>query len=154
MKNYNSQDEQNVIRVGQLDIKYLHEAGNGFQMGCFEMLVPPGANVPPPHSHSENEELLYVLEGMLRYTVDSVTRDLKPGDSMVTPRGAVHGFSNPHSEAARALVVLSPDTIGSQYFRDVGSIINAGGPPDRSKLIAVMESYHLVPAAPAVTSHN
>ena len=86
---------------------------------------------------------------MLRYTVDSVTRDLKPGDSMVTPRGAVHGFSNPHSEAARALVVLSPDTIGSQYFRDVGSIINAGGPHDRSKLIAVMESYHLVPAAPS-----
>jgi hypothetical protein len=70
----------------------------------------------------------------------------------VTPRGVVHGFSNPHSVMARALLVLTPDTIGSQYFRDVGAIVNAGGPPDRTRLKAVMQEYGLVPAAPPATS--
>ena len=140
--------QREVIRVGQLEIRYLHEAGAGSQMGSFEMSVPPGSNVPPPHSHSANEELVYVLEGTLRYTVGGETRDLQPGDSMVTPPGVVHGFSNPHSAVARALVINTPD-IGSQYFREVGSIINAGGPPDRSKLAATMHRFGLVPAAPS-----
>ncbi len=138
---------QNVIHVGQLEIRYLHEAGNGCQMGSFEMSVPPGSNVPPPHSHSENEELLYVLEGTLRVTVGHETRDLQPGDSMVTPRGVVHGFSNPHRVMARALVILTPD-IGPQYFREVGLIINAGGVPDRDRLTATMKRFGLVPVTP------
>lgn len=145
------QGKQDVICIGQLEIRYLHEAKDGCQMGCFELRVPPGSNVPPPHSHSANEELLYVLEGTLRYTVGGETNDLQPGESMVTPRGVAHGFSNPHSVTARALVILTPDTIGSQYFRDVGAIVNAGGPPDRIKLTAVMQKYGLVPVAPPAT---
>jgi quercetin dioxygenase-like cupin family protein len=137
-----------VIRVGQLEIEYLQDAGKGCQMGCFELRVPPGSNVPPPHSHAENEELIYVLEGTLRHTVGNDTRDLRAGESRLTPRGEVHGFSNPHAALARALVVLTPDTIGAQYFRDVGAIVNAGGPPDRGKLAAVMQGYGLKPAAP------
>jgi uncharacterized cupin superfamily protein len=136
-----------VICVGQLEIRYLQEAGNDCQMGCFELRVPPGSNVPPPHSHSANEELVYVLEGTLRYTVGSETRDLRPGDSMATPRGVVHAFSNPHAATARALVINTPD-IGPDYFREVASIINAGGPPDRARLLATMQRFGLVPAAP------
>ena len=147
MNETNSPAAQEVIRVGQLEIRYLQEAGNDCQMGCFELRVPPGSNVPPPHSHSANEELVYVLEGTLRYTVGSETRDLRRGDSMATPRGVVHAFSNPHAVEARALVINTPD-IGPQYFREVGSIINAGGPPDRTKLMATMQSFGLVPAAP------
>ena len=77
-----------------------------------------------------NEECVYVLEGTLRYSVDEETHNLCPGEWMRTPRGSVHGFSNPHEEKARALIALSPD-IGVQYFRDVASIVNAGGPSDR-----------------------
>jgi quercetin dioxygenase-like cupin family protein len=137
---------QEVIRVGQMEIRYVKAAGNGCELGCFELQVPPGSNVPPPHSHSLNEELVYVLEGTLQYIVGSETRDLRPGDAMATPRGVVHGFSNPHAVEARALVINTPD-IGPQYFREVGSIINAGGPPDRARLTAAMKGYGLVPAA-------
>jgi quercetin dioxygenase-like cupin family protein len=136
-----------TIRLGQLEIRYLQEAGAGCRMGAFEMRVPPGSNVPPPHSHSANEELVYVLEGTLRYTVGSETRDLKPGDSMATPCGVVHAFSNPHAVVARALVINTPD-IGAQYFREVKGIIDAGGPPDKVRLAATMQKFGLVPAAP------
>jgi hypothetical protein len=109
--------------------------------------VPAGAQVPPPHSHSDNEECVYVLAGVLRYSVDEETRDLRPGEWMSTPRGAVHQFMNAGSETARVLVMMTPD-IGEQYFRDVASVVNAGGPPDRARLLGVMARYGLVPAAP------
>jgi quercetin dioxygenase-like cupin family protein len=135
-----------VVRVGQLEIRYLIDGAARAGLGVFELTVPAGSNVPPPHSHSHNEECVYVLEGTLRYSVDDETRDLRPGDWMRTPRGSVHGFSNPHVGPARALIVLTPD-IGAQYFRDVAEVVNAGGPPDRTKLLAVMARYGLVPAA-------
>ena len=134
------------IKVGQMQIDYLIDGSASGGMGVFELTVPPGSNVPPPHSHSQNDECVYCLEGTLRYSVDGVTRDLRPGDWMFTPRGSVHAFGNPHSEAARALIVLTPD-IGARYFRDVGAVVNAGGPPDRAKLVSVMSAYGLVPAA-------
>jgi quercetin dioxygenase-like cupin family protein len=134
------------IRVGQLTIRYLRDGSAEGRMGAFELTIPPGSNVPPPHSHAENEEYIYVLDGKLRYTVDDTTRDLGPGDSMSTPKGSVHGFSNPHPGPVRALVVLSPD-IGARYFRDVAEVVNAGGPPDKSRLLEVMSRYGLRPPA-------
>ena len=141
-----SRVEAELIEVGQIQIRYLRDGAGEGQTGAFEMVVPPGSNVPPPHSHSHNEECVYVLEGVLRYSVDEDTRDLRPGDWMSTPRGAVHHFSNPGAETVRALVMLTPD-IGAQFFREVGALAGAGGPPDRAKLIAVMARYGLVPAA-------
>jgi len=137
---------QQIVKVGQMEIRYLVDGAEKGGLGVFEMKVPAGARVPPPHSHSNNEECVYLLEGMLRYTVDAETRDLKPGEWMSTPRGSVHHFSNPASEPARALVMLTPD-IGEQYFREVGTVVGAGGPPDRSKLLEVMSRYGLVAAA-------
>src|SRR5690606_35498638 len=111
-------DQTATVDLGTLSIRYLVDGTPTHSMGMFELTVMPGAHVPPPHSHSNNEEILYVTEGMLRYTVGDETRDLRPGESMHTPKGVVHAFSNPFSDAARALVILSPD-IGSQYFVDV-----------------------------------
>jgi quercetin dioxygenase-like cupin family protein len=136
------------IKVGGLSIDYLVDGADKGGLGVFELTVPAGSNVPPPHSHTHNEECVYVLDGVLRYSVDGEVRDLRPGEWMRTPRGSVHGFSNPHKETARALIMLSPD-IGAQYFRDVAAVVGAGGPPDKAKLVEVMSRYGLVPAAPA-----
>ena len=135
------------IEVGRLGIRYLIDGSTSASMGVFELSVPPGSNVPPPHSHLDNEEVVYVLEGTLRYVVGSETRDLGPGETMHTPRGTMHGFSNPSNTLARALIILSPD-IGAQYFRDVAAVVNGGGPPDKAALAAVMIRYGLVPSAP------
>ncbi|HZV93313.1 MAG TPA: cupin domain-containing protein [Caldimonas sp.] len=135
------------IRIGQIEIRYLQTADDGCGVGCFEMIVPPGAAVPPPHSHAACEELMYGLDGILRCTVGSETRDLGPGDVMGTPKGVPHAFSNPHVAAARVLVVNSPG-IDPQYFRDIASIVSRGGPPDRALMAGTMHRYGLTPVAP------
>jgi len=135
------------IRIGQLTINYLVDGAATGGMGVFELTVEPNANVPPPHHHEGSDECIYVVEGTLRYSVDDVTRDLKPGDWMFTPRGSVHAFSNPHGVRARALTILTPD-IGADYFREIREVVSAGGPPDKARLVAVMARYGLVPSAP------
>jgi quercetin dioxygenase-like cupin family protein len=135
------------IEVGKLTIRYLIDGSRSRSLGIFELEVPPGSNVPPPHSHSDNEEIVYVLKGTLRYSVGNERRDLNPGETMFTPKGAVHQFSNPFSESARALIIMSPD-VGAQYFRDVAEVVNAGGPPNKAALAAVMSRYGLRAAAP------
>jgi len=138
---------QEVVKIGALEVRYLVDGAEKGGLGVFELTVPPGANVPPPHSHTNNEECVYVLQGVLRYSVDGEVRDLEVGEWMSTPRGSVHGFTNTGTATARALIMLTPD-IGPGYFRDVAEVANAGGPPDRAKLMAVMTRYGLVPAAP------
>lgn len=101
------------IKVGQLGIRYIVDGSRSNSIGIFELTVPPGSNVPPPHSHSNNEELVYVLDGTLRYTVGTETRDLSPGESMHTPKGVVHAFLNPFGSSACAQIIQSPD-IGAQ----------------------------------------
>ena len=141
--------EQPVIKAGQLEIRYLMDGTlTGAGSGMFELTVPAGARVPPAHSHRDNEEIVYVLEGTLRYSVDGETRDLAAGERMYTPRGSVHAFSNPHGKTARALIILTPD-IGAQYFRDVAEVVNAAGSPNPAKMVEVMTRYGLVLARPA-----
>ncbi len=77
------------INAGQLGIRYLIDGSQTASMGMFELTVPPGSNVPPPHSHSNNEEIVYVLEGTLRYTVDSDTRRSHSGGEYANSEG--HG---------------------------------------------------------------
>ena len=140
--------EQPVVRIGGLEIRYLVDGTvSGAGVGVFELTVPPGARVPPAHSHTGNEEVVYVLAGRLRYRVDGETRDLGPGERMYTPRGSVHAFSNPHGATARALIMLTPD-IGAQYFRDIAAVVQAPGGPDPAKMAALMTRYGLVLAAP------
>jgi mannose-6-phosphate isomerase-like protein (cupin superfamily) len=143
----NAPSVEDSIRVGQMSIRYLVDGSASGGLGVFELGVPPHSNVPPPHSHPANEECVYVLEGVLRYAVDDVARDLHPGDWMRTPRGAIHQFSNPYDEPARALIVLAPD-IGAQYFRDVAAVVNGSVPSDRARLLEVMARYGLVAAPP------
>ena len=146
--------EQPALRIGQLEIRYLMDGtSSGAAMGMFELTVPGGARVPPAHSHRDNEELVYVLEGTLCYSVDDEVRDLRPGEWMYTPRGSVHAFRNPHAQTARALIILAPD-IGAQYFRDIAEVVNASGGPDPARMAQVMTRYGLVlaPAKPNSTA--
>ncbi len=136
------------IQIGGIGIRYLIDGTEtGAGMGVFELTVAPGSRVPPAHSHRDNEELVYVLEGTLRYSVDGETRDLVPGERMYTPKGSVHAFSNPHEAPAKALIILTPD-IGAQYFRDIAEVVKIPGPPNPAAMAEIMTRYGLTLAKP------
>jgi quercetin dioxygenase-like cupin family protein len=137
-----------LISIGSLSMQFLVDGRNtGGHMAMAEMVVQPHAKVPPPHRHVDVDETIHVLEGVLSYRVDDEVRLLNVGDHCFSPRGSVHHFSNPGDQPARAMVVFSPANIGPEYFRDVASVLGAGGPPDIARLQAVMKRHGIELAA-------
>jgi quercetin dioxygenase-like cupin family protein len=139
-----------IIQIGQVTIRFLLEAAdtNG-SVAMFEFMVPAGAKVPIPHSHRHYDETIYGVEGVITFTVEGKTLDIGPGQCCFIPRGAVHGFNNLKGVNAKALGVVTPALLGSDFFKEMAAIINAGGPPDVEKLKAVMAKHGLMPATAA-----
>jgi len=133
-----------TIRIGGLELNFLLDSEDtDGTLVQFELVVPPNAKVPAPHFHVEVDETLYILEGTFTQLIGTEMHELHPGDHCFIKRGTVHGFNNLHSKTARALCTLSPASIGPAYFREIGELINAGGPPDIQKLLAIMKRHGL-----------
>jgi len=140
------------IKVGELAIRFLVESGdsNG-AVAVFEFDVPAGANVPVAHSHDGYEETIYGLAGVLTWTIEGTPADVRPGEALCIPRGAVHRFDNVGDVDATALAIVTPGILGPDYFREVAEIVaaTAGGPPDLAAIAAVMRRHGLTPVPPA-----
>ena len=142
--------EKEIIRIGQIEIRFLLEGKDSSgQLAMFEFTVPAGAKVPMPHYHERYDEIIYGLEGVVTFTVNGQPTDIAPGQSCFIPRGAVHGFNNLDATTARALAVVTPALLGPEFFREMATIIYAGGPPDMEKIKAVMTKHGLVPVLPS-----
>ena len=66
----------------------------------------PGGTVGVPH-HVSREEVLYILSGTLRVTVDGEAADAAAGDVVLVPAGARFGASNQAGEPATAWVTTT-----------------------------------------------
>jgi quercetin dioxygenase-like cupin family protein len=138
-----------TVRIGGLQLDFLldgDDTNNNLVM--FELTVPPNAKVPAPHFHVEVDEAGYGMEGTITMTIDGQVREIKAGDSFFVKRGVVHGFVNTHDVTARMLCVLTPASIGPAYFREIAAVINAGGPPDMQRVLAIMKQHGLEPVKP------
>ena len=61
-----------TIRIGPLELRFLcdkHDTHGALDM--FEMLVPPGGQMPVAHYHRTWDETAYGLEGTLTFTACS-----------------------------------------------------------------------------------
>src|SRR5689334_2039462 len=136
-----------IIRVGQIGIKFLLEAADTHgSLAMFEFTVPVGAKVPLPHLHEHYDETIYGVEGVLTLTVDGKPVPIGSGESCFIPRGVMHGFNNLGQQDAKALAVVTPALIGPNFFLECAAIVNAGGPPDINKLKVVLAKHGLVVA--------
>ena len=140
-----------VIQVGALSVRFLVEAAdsNG-SASVFECFVPADSKMPVPHSHDAFEETIYGLEGITTWGVDDRTLDIRPGEAVCIPRGAIHGFDNNGTKDAKFLAVASPGVMTPDYFLEIHDVLalNPGGPPDLAKMAEVMRRHGLSPAPP------
>jgi quercetin dioxygenase-like cupin family protein len=142
-------DTREVIKIGQLAIRFLLEGGQSDgAVAIFEFDVPGGAAVPAAHSHDAYDETIYGLEGVLTWTIDGTAVDVAPGDVIQIRRGEIHSFDNPQEADAKALAIVTPGVLGPEYFREVAAVIDAaaGGPPDLAAIGVVMGRHGLTPA--------
>ena len=140
------------IRLHELTVTFLlDETDTHGAATVFEIRVPTGAFVPPPHSHDAFEEAVYVLEGEFTFVVDGVVHELGAGQAGFIGRGQVHSFDNTGSTDGAFLSVATPGIFGPDYFHQIADVLSAspGGPPDLDALFGVMARHGLTPAMPS-----
>jgi quercetin dioxygenase-like cupin family protein len=136
-----------VIRIGALELRFLiDETQARGSIVMFEFTVPPDARVPAPHHHKEVDEIVFGLQGAITTTLDGQTHEIRSGDSLFIPRGSAHQHENRHADTARALIIMTPGSIGRRYFEEVAEVVNVPGKPDLAKMKEIMLRHGLIPA--------
>jgi transcriptional regulator with XRE-family HTH domain len=74
-----------------------------YRLAGAEARVEPLASSGADPMRHPGEELVYLLEGAMRFTVDDVVIDLEPGDSVHFRTDRPHTWENPSERPARAL---------------------------------------------------
>jgi quercetin dioxygenase-like cupin family protein len=118
----------------------------GGAYSIFEDWIPPGAG-PVPHTHSKEDETIYVIEGKLRAWLGGKQYDVTTGDVVHMPRGVQHYFKNVSDKPTRLLLSYTPGGF-EQWFLDIGTPVtekNEAPPPATpeaiKRAVAAAESY-------------
>jgi quercetin dioxygenase-like cupin family protein len=114
------------------------------RMGVIELHLDGGFDGPPIHWHSQVTHVWYVLEGLVRATIDGEVHLLGPGACAVAPAGIPHGFANGGDEAARFLEV---DVAGALdgYYDDLARAFPPGATVDQAVVAAIQANHDTFP---------
>jgi quercetin dioxygenase-like cupin family protein len=99
---------------GPLTFKLRGEQSGG-ALTAFENAIAPGDG-PPLHTHANEDESFYVLEGELRFKLGDEIAAAPAGSFIFIPRGIAHCFQNIGEGTARVLVLFNPS--GMEGFFD------------------------------------
>src|SRR5215210_7050132 len=99
---------------GPLTFKARGEQTGG-SLTALENVIPPGEG-PPVHTHANEDESWYVIEGELRFKLGDELSLATAGSFVFVPRGIPHAFRNVGNEPARLLVMFTPS--GMELFFD------------------------------------
>jgi quercetin dioxygenase-like cupin family protein len=92
---------------------------------AFETVVAPGEG-PPLHTHANEDESLYVLDGEVRFKLGHEIRAAPAGSFVFIPRGAPHTWQNVGDGPARLLIHFTPS--GMERFFDGFAALETPGP--------------------------
>ena len=93
------------------ELKLAGEQSSG-DWAVVEWRVRPG-DEPPVHSHTREDETVYVLDGAITAYVDGEHIEMEAGSYAALPKNVPHGLTV-RGEEARLLVALEP--AGVEYF--------------------------------------
>ena len=108
-----------------------HAAETGGAFCCIESRLSPGAGIPP-HTHSFEDEVFYVLSGEVVFEMAGEPAPMRAGAGsfLFSRRGQRHGFRNEGPSEARLLVFALPGTGLERMFceLDAAGRQNGGTP--------------------------
>jgi len=111
-------------RLPALDIVHKVTArDSGGSLVVDEWGLPPGQTIPP-HTHANEDECSFVLQGELTCYVGGRVVVAAKNSYVVKPRGVAHAFHNAGSEAVRVMEILTPGRSFEGYFDAYEEIVS------------------------------
>ena len=101
-------DQGEVVHLLALGVRFMidgERTGSAFSL--VEHPLPPRALGAPLHTHHNEDEYSFVLQGRFGVQLGDDSLEAGPGDLLFKPRGVPHAFWNAGDEPAR-LLELSP----------------------------------------------
>ncbi len=122
--------EGELVRLMALGVRFLIDGRHtGGRFSLVEHPLPARRLGAPMHTHSNEDEYSFVLEGHIGVQLGADVLEAGPGDLVFKPRGVAHTFWNAGDEDARLLELISPAGF-EDYFRELAPLLAAGGPGD------------------------
>lgn len=123
------------------------KAGAAQTGGAYSLIEfqQPAGTEPPPHTHANEDEAFYVLEGEMTVMCGDDHFVAGPGSFVYLPKGVVHGFTITGSTPLRGLVLTSPGAF-DEFVAEMGEpalarTMPAPAPPDLPRLVSLATKY-------------
>ena len=135
-------DQGQVVHLLALGARFMldgERTGGAFSL--LEHPLPPRALGAPLHTHHNEDEYSFVLQGRFGVQLGDDTLEAGPGDLLFKPRGVPHAFWNAGDEPARLLELISPAGF-EHYFRELAPLL-ATPERDQAAIDQVVARYQL-----------
>ncbi len=140
--------EESYWTMGYLMTWLAEGKDTGGSYSLVEVVARQGTE-PPPHTHANEDEAYYILEGEMAFHVGEQTIEARPGDYVWLPRGVQHAPVVKTPEV-RVLITITPAGL-EEAFKQVSEPAQAPilpplpeQPPDMEQMqqiLAVFEAY-------------
>ena len=131
-----------AVRLLALGVRFMIDGETtGGAFSLVEHPLPPRALGAPVHTHRNEDEYSYVLEGRFGLQLGADVLEAGPGDLVFKPRGVPHTFWNAGDEPARLLELISPAGF-EHYFRELAPLL-AAAERDEAAIGEVVARYQL-----------
>ena len=135
-------DQGQVVHLLALGVRFMVDGEHtGGAFSLVEHPLPPRALGAPLHTHHNEDEYSYVLEGCFGVQLGNEVLEAGPGNLLFKPRGVPHAFWNASDEPARLLELISPAGF-ENYFREMAPLL-AATERDQAAIGEVVARYHL-----------
>lgn len=104
-----------------------------------DQIVPAGL-FTPVHTHTREDQAVFVLEGSLTCWVDGEREALESGDYAFRPAGLPHSLWNASEEPVRMLEITSPGERFEEYIGKVSDLVDSGA-ADADTIAALATDY-------------
>lgn len=139
----NQRKECDSVWLGKLEVILKLsgiDTGNAYAM--VEHTLQPGNLAAAVHSHCNEDEVSYVIEGTVSALIGNRIIQATPGMLIRKPRNVPHTFWNSGTTPARLLEIIAPAGF-EQYFYDVAPLFPEDGTPDLAQLQELHRKYGL-----------
>lgn len=135
--------EGKAVRVGGLGVVFkLFGSETAGRLAVVEHPLAPRTLAGPPHTHHREDEVSYVLDGVVTAQIGDQVIEAPAGSLVYKPKGIRHTFWNQSAAPARVLEIISPGGF-ERYFEELAEIVGRGGPPDVGRLMTLAKKYDL-----------